>query len=670
MLLGAVSRSLIARRGCYALALVACAGWAVCVPRAIAQAEAAQVEAESELPARARAAVVVIRDDFSTPQQRADAARELIALSEDAVVLGLLRQMLAEQGTSAGQAVIDGFAGMAEAPVRLFPMVTQHLAAAGSPEEAARIIPALGAFRLRDTVRILGRYVADESPASAPAMRCLARVSARDDIAMEPAAWLGYVAEVQQLSDAQWRSRLFSALAARERRLEEGRQAAVGQLVETLRRLHLATRPEDRPDLLGSLLLNDTAEIRRLGFELVRRELSAGVQLDGPVGGASLRLLGHPNPGVRADAAVLVRQLAPEGAAEAVGAALVQETDAAAAEDLLLAAARWPTVGLTDAVLRWVEAPTPAREAAFEAAWWMDRAGQLTPEGRSRLLGAVRALTAEEMTPASVSLMAAIGGDEDRERLAPLMKSDLPAIRQAAGEALVWYEEFGEAILDAATYDRDLFDLASRAVLVNGPTAERVRRLLMLPLPAPDVAQRAILRTANGLEAGELLSVAEDVGDLVLRRAMLGLLVSADRVMSEGKDPAKLAAIAEGAALLADLELGQGQAEAALATLDAAPFADELVAGDRVAALRCAALLGTGQVEVAEGLKAPVEGWLRGLELAKDGPRAGRILQEIEARFRSSMTPEQRAYVDGIKQLVAEREAENKAAERPRPLPQ
>jgi hypothetical protein len=670
MLLGAVSGSLIARRGCYALALALCAGWTVCVPRAMGQAGTVQVEPEAELPARASAAVVVVRDDFSTPQQCAEAARELIGLSQDAAVLTVLREMLAERGTGAEQAVVDGFAGMAEAPVRLFPMVTQHLAAAGSPEEAARIIPALGAFRLRDTVRILGRYVGEGGPASVAAMRCLARVSARDDIPMEPAAWLRYAGEVQQLTDAQWRSRLIAALAARERRLEEGRQTAVGQLVETLRRLHLATRPEDRPGLLGSLLLNDTPEVRQLGFELVRRELSAGVQLDGPVGGASLRLLEHVNPGVRADAAVLVRQLAPEGAAEAVGAALVKETDAAAAEDLLLAAARWPTVGLTDAVLRWVEAPTPAREAAFEAAWWMDRAGQLTPEGRTRLLGAVRALTAEEMTPASVSLMAAVGGDEDRERLAPLLRSDVPAIRQATGEALVWYGEFGEDVLDAAAYDRDLFDLASRAVLVNGPTAERVRRLLMLPLPSADVAQPAILRTANGLEAGELLTVAVDVEDLVLRRAMLGLLVSADRVMSEGKNPAKLAAIAEGAALLADLELSEGQAEAALATLDAAPFADELVAGDRIAGLRCAALLGIGQVEVAEGLKAPVEGWLRGLELAKDGPQAGRIVQEVEARFRSSMTPEQRAYVDGVKQMVAEREAERKAAERPRPLPQ
>jgi hypothetical protein len=487
---------------------------------------------------------------------------------------------------------------------------------------------------------------------------------------MERGAWLGFAAEVQQLSDAQWRSRLVTALGERERRLEDGRQAAVGQLVEALRRLHLATRGEERPAFLASLLLNETVEVRQLGFELVRRELSAGGQLDGPVGGASLRLLAHVDASVRADAAVLVRQLAPEGAAEAVGAALARETDAGAAEDLLLAAARWPSVGLMDAVLRWVEAPTAAREAAFEAAWWMDRAGQLTQEGRDKLLGAVRALTAQELTPAGVSLLAALGDDEDRARVAPLLRSERAAIRQAAGESLVWYGEFSEAILDAAAQDRDLFDLASRAVLVNGPTADRVRRLLALPMPGAEVAQPAILRTANGLESVELLSIAGEVQDATLRRSMLGLLTSGDRVMSEGTNAENLAAIAEGAALLADLELSEGQPEAALAVLNNAPYADAVVGTERLESLRCAALLGAGQVELAEGLKAPVDSWLRGLELAKEGPQAGRIIQEIDARFRSSMSPEQRTYVDEVKQAVAEREAAKTSAERPRPLPQ
>lgn len=669
MLLGAVSKMLIARRTLCALALACCALLSAPSPAAFVP----QVElSDATLSPKAQAAVAIIRDDFSTPQQRADAARDLIGLSAEASVRDLLQQLINEPAGNATQAVIDGFAGLSEAHVRLFPMVTQRLAAAATPEEAARIIPALAPFRLRDTVRILSRYLTDDADdaAALAAMRCLVRVSGRDDIPLDRAAWRRFAEEVNELNDAQWRARLLSALSARERRLDEERRAAVAQLVDTLRRLHLATRPEERPAFLASLLLNETAEVRQLGFELVRRELSAAGQLDGPVGDAAIQLLSHPEASVRGDAAVLVRQLAPEGADEAVARALLTETNPVAAQNLLLAAARWPMPELSSAVIRWAEAATPARSAALEAAWWMHRAGQLAHGASARLLTVLRGLGNDELTPPGITLLASIGDDDDRSRIAPLLRSDDGAIRQAVGDALVWYSDFTREILDAAAYDPDLFVLAARAVLVHGPTEQAVRELLLLPLPTPEIAHRALLQTCNALPADELLSVAVDITDPSLRRGMLALLASPDRLMFEKADPAMLRAIAQGAIAMAELELDEGQPEAALAALNNAPSGDDLVDEEQLASLRCTVLLATGQVEVAEGLQAPAAAWLRGLELSKDAPHADRIVQVIDARFSSILTPEQRELVESVRKSLAAKDAVEKAAERPRPLPE
>jgi hypothetical protein len=154
-----------------------------------------------------------------------------------------------------------------------------------------------------------------------------------------------------------------------------------------------------------------------------------------------------------------------------------------------------------------------------------------------------------------------------------------------------------------------------------------------------------------------------------LRRGLLNQLTAPYRLMSEKADPEMLRAIAQGAVELADLELTEEQPEAALAVLDGAPYADSLVDAERLGSLRCAALIGVGELEVAQGLNVPVSAWLRGLQLFKDSPDAVRVIQEIERRFGSTMTSEQKAEIEVVKQAIRTEEAAKKAAERPRPLP-
>jgi hypothetical protein len=437
-----------------------------------------------------------------------------------------------------------------------------------------------------------------------------------------------------------------------------------GELVETLRKLHLATNPEGRPALMANLLLNDTPEVRKLGFELVGRELSVSGRIDGPVGAASITLLGHADPKVRSSAAVIVRQLAPEGAETAVAAALERETDPAAASDLLLAAARWPSSAIVGPVIRWIGYGDGPSDAAMEAAWFLFRAGELQGESAGIVLSTARNTAAERLNAAAISLLAVLGTDEDRARLVPLLQSSSGSVRQATGEALLWYPAFTGALMDAASADPDLFDIACRAVLVGEPDEASVRRLLDLPRPSAEVAVPSLLRTANGLSGQELLDISRSVNDTSLRRGLLTLLVSPLRVMSERADLVMLRAISEGVLDLTELELSERQPEAALAVLDNADFSDGVLDADRIAAPRCTALVALGHIDLAVATQAPCAAWLRGLEMAKNSEAAGRIVEAMEGRFASSMSGQEAAMFAVLKKEIAAAAAARQAEPR------
>jgi hypothetical protein len=632
-----------------ALAVIACAGLPVVHASGFVPAA---LQTSDEMTVRAQAALGVLRDGSAPEAQRLEAAKVLIELSELPVVRTAFGEILSPPlgGTGGGDQLLAALAKTADAPARLYPLISQRLATA-APEEMARIIEALGSFRTREAAKVVGRYLMDNPPSvESAAMASLARLSARDDLGQDKAAWAAWLREVDGMTEPQWRLRLISALAARNDRLAAQRHDAVAQLTDALRKLHLATKVEERPALLASLLEDDIPAVRNLGFELVARELSVTGHLDGPVGLAALRLLRHPDPQVRSSAAVLVRQLAPLGAEQAVAVALGTETDAHAASDLLLAAARWPSRPVVAPMLRWIQSGTPAADAATEAAWWLFRSGGLTTDEAAQVLAAVRRTLPESLMPSGVSLLAALGDEEDRAGLVPLLNASSPALRQAAGEALLWYPEHRGAILAAAAKDPDLFDIASRAVGVDEPTAEGLRSLLALPKPSPELTRTALLRVVSRVPADELHSVCGEVSDAALKRALLANLASPERVMSEKSEPKRMAAIAAGVCDLAELDLAQRQAESALATLDAATYAEGAADAKRLACLRSTALLALGRVDDAQSLDATADAWIRGLEMAH-GASAGRVLLALEAKF-ADLTPEEKARVEAVRATI------------------
>src|SRR5262249_47291818 len=100
---------------------------------------------------------------------------------------------------------------------------------------------------------------------------------------------------------------------------------------------------------------------------------------------------------------------------------------------------------------------------------------------------------------------------------------------------------------------------------------------------------------------------------------------------------------------LAELDLSQNHADAALAVLDAATFADHSDQAVRLAGLRCTALLALGRLDDAQRLEATADCWLRGLRMA---PRpTAEAVSALEARS-TSLTADKRAARDMLKARV------------------
>jgi len=623
----------------------------------------ASVESEAE-PARAEPGspygfeqvLSALRDGSESDGARAAAAAWLVQRAESAEARDVLAAVLAQPLPGAGGAahVLRAVAAQPDVSPRLFPVIAARLASS-EPEDVPLVLGALGSFHTRDSAKLLGLYVREQSEpaASQVAVRAMARLSGRDDLGEDPAAWRRWLEGLEEVSESQWRMDLIAAMARRADRLEKERVAAMERLVSYLRRLHLATRPEDRPALLAALLLDDVGAVVDLGFELVARELSATGRLDGPVGDASLRLLSSEDPHVRANAAVLVRQLAPEGAGAAVAVALAEETNPVAAADMLLAAARGPTRAVVTPAMTWLASGTTARAAAMEACWWLFRSGELEWEETQRVLTVVRDLPREELTGASVWLLGMAGGDADLMGLTPLLEAGAAPARQAAGEVLAMYPEFQGPLLRAAGDHPDLFEAAARGALLHHATAKGLREVLALPTGMSETGRHAVLRLARALPAADLLEVSRGTQDGGLRRVFLTLLTLEDRVMSERADAAQMAAISLGVEVLAGMQLDENQPGAVLETLDALAGAEGLPNAAALNDLRCSALLVLGRIEAAGQTGAAVEAWLRGLTQSRGSANARAVLAALEERFGALLTPKQREVMDQVRTDMA-----------------
>ncbi len=611
--------------------------------------EATQPEAPAESEAAGLARVV--RDATLTERERLDAATRLVTLCTGREPAALTEAILTDHAGDAAGLVLRAIVASPEACESLGGVFARVLAVAPGAS-VPRYLEALGSIRTREAARVLVGYLNDPRNGAirAAAEASLRRLSGLGQVPEE--GWAAWLARAEEMADWEWRRTLMAAFVRRGDTLRDRTLRLRERLVESQRRLHALMPPSERGAFLATLLDDPEAGARLLGLELTARELAESGSASPEIGQRVLRLLGDADPAQRGAAARIVRQLAPEGAGDAVARALAAETDPEAASALLMAAARWPSPVLRGPALAWMEREGPARNAAAEAVWQLFRAAELDPANQRRALRAARAFADDALEPPVMGLLASLGTDADRARIAPLIAGESRARRVAAARALVWYPAHLEAILAAAATDVDLFDIASRALVLHQATAEGYRRLLALPRPSPDVAMDALERLASVLNAADLWVVASECTDPVERRRLLRELSSEGRRLSEWIDPVQRAAISRGMLALARMRIDDNTPDSAMTLLDGAEFEGKFE-GESIA-LRCEALLSLGRVEDALPLETGPGPWLRGLALSLRKPHAGAVLAVIDARYGETLNPEQRAVLDAARTSIAQ----------------
>ena len=321
--------------------------------------------------------------------------------------------------------------------------------------ERARAIAALGEHRTQGvTERLMSLTDAGEpAEVQAAAFAALSVLSGIERYDADRVAWQRWWDYVRLLDAKDWRAHLLNNYV---RRVAEERATDV-QVAEKLRdaerALYLASPEQDQPRVLMTMLASPLAATRALGLDLAQTRLVADGAFDEALRVALRERLTDESADVRRRAALLLRDLADEPAADAVEAALVADREhvngvLGAYLQLMARLPRQGAIGPAEALL---DEPAVRAEAAGTLAA-VSRAGLLPPKAAARVAERLRANLQpnERPAPEVVTLLGRVGSNDDWRLVERWVDSDDPVVKQAAARA--W-----------ADSDRSLSLLADRA---------------------------------------------------------------------------------------------------------------------------------------------------------------------------------------------------------------
>ncbi|MBY0113651.1 MAG: hypothetical protein K2Y21_12590 [Phycisphaerales bacterium] len=535
---------------------------------------------------------------------------------------------------------------------------------AGNPAVVRDVARALGSIRTRASANLLISLLsaARDSESLRTIHAALERATGKLGLAAEDGAWAGYLRSVPD-GEAAWQAELLKNLAAARDKKTDEAAALTTRLTDSLRSLHLATPPEQRWPLISSMLGDALAPVNLLALDLISRELSANNRPDSAIAEAVLKLVRSSDDQVREQAAILVANLAPPGAAEVLNDALEHETSPRAAAAMLAATSRWPAAAFEPSIVRWIKTDAAAsnearaaRDGAIDAAWSLYRAGYLRDEeSEAPIRNVLRGISLGELSGAGCQLRVEAGDASDRDAIAVLLGSRTPAQRLAAAESLVGFPEFLPRILAAARVDPLLIEVAVRGVLTQDPSLAGFVAIEEATRNAPEQRRAALTVIASVLEEDEILEAAARVDDLSLREAVIAQLADPKRIMSERTEPRTLVTVATGLLSLAELRIELNRPGDAIGAIDALPEMEKLLPPAKVKDVRTVGLILLGRMDQAREAGGSVSAWLRALDLSiRIAPeRAQPIASAIETTMGDKLEQADRARLEDLKVKLA-----------------
>ncbi len=595
------------------------------------------------------------RADLDAEARLGQAADLLDAAMADEELARLIRDTIGDNGAEdpVRLALLRALGRSASAPVSVWPGLERALASEGQPEaERVTLLAAAGAFRTKQAVAVLIKHAAPEGTTAEreTAFASLRRLSGRWDLGQDYRAWAAWAERAGSMDEVSFLREVLHWNAVHADEVRRQRAAVTGRLVDTHRQLWLRQPPEGQSAFLASLIGDPLAEIRDLGISLVRQQLASARTLEPVVGEAALSLLKAGRASVRAEAASLVNQLAPEGGGGPVAEALAVEQDPAAARALLGAASRWPSEEILPAVLQWIRHGGRPASAAVETAWAMHRADVLPAgEPRDELLVALRGLPEEELNGAACRLMVAIGDTSDHERVTALLGSERAGLRLSAAEALVDLPGAVDALVDATVEDPDLFDAAARSVRRHRASPEGFTTLLRARARSAEDRRAALLRVSSGFGLSDLVesSGLEGVEPLLAEAMLSGLLTP------PGDEAGTRSRVrTTGLFRLARVRIELNDYEGALAAIEAIP-SEARGSIDGLDDLRAIAHLCLGQLEEAREAGGSASAWLDAMELISDRPFAPNALELLSSLFGEDLSEREQERYAALRARIA-----------------
>lgn len=582
-------------------------------------------DAQPPLSSAYELAAVLMAND-GPDADRAAAAAQLVR-RDDRDALQVLRRALEPDAPPAALHAVLIALSTTPLPPSIEPALLRVIEFAPS-EEVPLALRAIASSQSRAAAAAAIPFLAPDAPepSRTAAIDALLRITARDDLARDPRAWLDWWSSARFLSEPEWRARLAESHARRAERLTAQRADLVARLVQTYGRLHAQTPADQRPALLASLIRDDLDELRFLGLDLASRALLNGQRLDDDVARAALDRLSDSAVDTRIAAARLLENLAPEMGVGRVIEALSREDDPRVAGPLLRLIAARPNPVVAHDALRWLATAGAARQAASQALLALHAIGSLPREVSHRALETLRAVDVSAMQPSTLRLLGALGDARDREALAGLLTAEDRAIRLAAADGLVAHPAGLQLVLDAAHRDPDFLEACVRGVLTHRPDSYGFEAVFAVVEPGSQRGDAAVARLITALPLAALADAASRMQDPQVRDAFITRVLSSRNIQQDAPGAAAMLAV------LARARLDAGQPAAALAALDQADQLAQARAPERSAS-RLAALIALERFSDCDQLAMTADAWLDAAESLPTLSNAQAFAAAFKQRF-------------------------------------
>lgn len=413
--------------------------------------------------------------------------------------------------------------------------------------ERGRAIAALGQQRTADVTETLVKLTGVTQPADvqSAAYAALATLTGIDRFGEDRRAWAEWWDQARHMDQNAWQRQLVMNFA---RKFASGRatdQQLEDKLREAVRALYQASSPEDQAGVLAYMLNDSVVATRSLALDLAQRRLVQGVVFDEPLREAVRKRLDDDSPEIRRLAALVLRDLADETAADIVSQKLVnhEENVNSVLEAYLQLLARLPRKNATDAVYDLLNEPGLRGDAAGALAS-IARAGQLTPRRSSDTAHRLRQQLASGQRPSAqmVNLLGKVGDNDDwNQYIEPWIDDSDDVIKQAAAQA--WADsERSLAILAERAADPIIQPIVINAATRRGQYPETLKKLAANPPSQPQFVEawsRALVAMAGRVLPAQTLEalaiLAEHRDDPELRERMLSAAIDRPVDPSDGE---------------------------------------------------------------------------------------------------------------------------------------